>query len=163
VPGPRSATISPFLEPFLVLAENAVARQGVVDLVAGNLPMLFLAGPTGTGKSHLLHELVDRWRATHPRTTVLHYDAAKYSEEFSKAAAEKKTAAFQKKTDARRPARINPLRVRRPGPSRPIGRLRTAARRPLAVGTVGHAASSGSGEPRGVGATLRDAAGGDTA
>ncbi len=98
MPGPRSATISPFLEPFLVLAENAVARQGVVDLVAGNLPMLFLAGPTGTGKSHLLHELVDRWRATHPRTTVLHYDAAKYSEEFSKAAAEKKTAAFQKKT-----------------------------------------------------------------
>jgi chromosomal replication initiator protein len=98
VPGPRPATISRFLGPFLVLSENAVARQGVLDLVAGNVPLLFLAGPTGTGKSHLLNELVDRWQASHPRTTVLNYDAVRYSEEFAKAVADKKIAQFQQKT-----------------------------------------------------------------
>lgn len=72
-----SAPVRPTLDNF-VIGANAETHRAVTDFVAGNLreTVLYLWGPAGAGKTHLLKSVADAFEASGRRTFYVGYGTA---------------------------------------------------------------------------------------
>jgi chromosomal replication initiator protein len=99
MPERRSMAGPPFHEPYQELPESRAARAAIVRLVEDEgLPLVYLVGPAGSGKSHLVHELTVRWKLAHPRAVVTRFDAGQYAAELAEASDAEAVPAFQART-----------------------------------------------------------------
>ncbi len=75
---------SPRLETFVVGAANRMAHAAVelVGTRPGEMSPLILHGPSGTGKTHLLEGICDRFRALHPRASAVYLSAEQFTTTF---------------------------------------------------------------------------------
>lgn len=93
------------LDQFLVLPENrfahsvlisrdpAVADAATTDVV---VPPVYLHGPSGTGKTHLVRAAVRQWEGAHPDWKILTITAAEFSARFTEAADNREFRNFRK-------------------------------------------------------------------
>lgn len=95
----RLSSGPPFHDPLQELAENRFARAALARLLTDEeLPLVYLTGPAGAGKSHLVREAVARWKAERPRDVVVQFDAARYAADLADASEAGDVPAFQKRT-----------------------------------------------------------------
>jgi chromosomal replication initiator protein len=83
---PRAATTWPLGE-FFGDAVNPLVPVAAEDLLSSAPrynPVVF-CGPTGVGKSHLLHGLTQCWRQVHPRAEVLFFTGADFARNYANA------------------------------------------------------------------------------
>jgi len=75
---------APTLETFVVGPANRMAHAAVELAGArpGEMSPLVLHGPSGTGKTHLLEGLCDRFRALHPRASAVYLSAEQFTTTF---------------------------------------------------------------------------------
>lgn len=97
---PRSATSTPasVLVPFLVLPENRFAFEAVSSIGEGTPRPIYVHGPSGVGKSHLVRHAVRQFLAQKPTARVQHLTAGEFAAEFSEASADRNIALFQSAT-----------------------------------------------------------------
>jgi chromosomal replication initiator protein len=95
----RLSSGPPFHEPFQGLVENRWARAAIDRLLSDDeLPLVYLVGPAGVGKSHLAREALMRWKVDHPKDAVIHLDAGRYAADLAEASEAGQIPAFQKRT-----------------------------------------------------------------
>ncbi|NBW96345.1 MAG: hypothetical protein EBR28_06360 [Planctomycetia bacterium] len=85
--GPQArpaARQSPRLETFVVGPGNRMAHAAVelVGTRPGEMSPLILHGPSGTGKTHLLEGICDRFREVHPRASAVYLSAEQFTTTF---------------------------------------------------------------------------------
>lgn len=101
VPSP-SRRIDAFPHPFLVLPENRFAYTAIAELAEKpprrSVRPIFIYGPAGVGKSHLVAIAVQNYLVAHPQAIVLHTTADRFAAEFAEASSEKRIAKFQAET-----------------------------------------------------------------
>src|SRR5579872_2942576 len=97
---PRSATHTPAsaLVPFLVLPENRFAFEAVSPIGEGTIRPVYLHGPSGVGKSHLVRQAVRHFLTRQPAARVQHLTAGEFAAEFSEASSNRTIALFQSAT-----------------------------------------------------------------
>ena len=101
-PGRRAAPVrEPSLEEFEVGSSNGLAYASVEHLVDSSVPAhrgpVFLHGPCGVGKTHLLRAAVARFRARHPGARVRCVSAEAFTTEYVTAVRTDSVPAFQRR------------------------------------------------------------------
>jgi chromosomal replication initiator protein len=91
------------LGEFLILPENrfaaeAVARLGQPTAAGESVPPIYLYGPAGVGKSHLVRQGVQQYLGREPAARVEITTAAQFAADFAEAAVDKTISLFQAAT-----------------------------------------------------------------
>lgn len=96
----NQATASQAPETFLLLDENAFAHTAVQQLLRckPNSParLIYLYGPSGSGKSLLVRYYLRELRAASSRRKIVHFTASEFAAELAEASSESRVADFQK-------------------------------------------------------------------
>lgn len=94
----RGAGIAkPSLDQFLVGTSNRLAYSAANQMAGGTLTgSLFIHGPCGVGKSHLLQGLAARYQERHPGAAVRYLTAEAFTNEYIAAVRANKIDAFRK-------------------------------------------------------------------
>jgi len=99
MPERRLSSGPPFHEPFQELVENRWARASIDRLLeAGEVPLIYLVGAAGVGKSHLVRDAIFRWRTERPKDSIVHFDAGMYAADLAEASEGGQIPAFQRRT-----------------------------------------------------------------
>ena len=87
------------LETFVVSESNRLAHTASVMVVQnpGTASPLFLAGPTGVGKTHLLTAISDQLRRHHRMRRVVHSSAERFTNEFIAAIRDSTLTSFRRR------------------------------------------------------------------
>lgn len=97
---PDAVTDAASLDQFLVLPENRLAHSVLTswdEPSAGEIvPPVYLYGPSGTGKSHLVRAALRELESLHPDWRLLTMSAAEFSSRLSEAADSREFRAFRK-------------------------------------------------------------------
>ncbi len=83
------------LVPFLVLPENRFAYEAVSSIGAGTPRPIFIYGPSGVGKSHLVRHGVHLFLSRQPDARVQHLTAGEFAAEFAEASTRRSIPLFQ--------------------------------------------------------------------
>ena len=89
---------SSILVPFLVLPENRFAFEAISSIGEGTPRPVYLHGPSGTGKSHLVRHAVRSFLSKRPDARVQHLTAGEFAAEFADASSAKTISLFQSAT-----------------------------------------------------------------
>lgn len=97
---PDAVTDAAALDQFLVLPENRFAHAVLTSWDQPSSddvhPPVFLYGPSGTGKSHLVRSAIRRLETVYPDWRVLTITAAEFSARFTEAAENREFRSFRK-------------------------------------------------------------------
>lgn len=97
---PQAIADASVLDQFLVLSENRFAHSVLNSesfALNGESPSLvFLYGPSGTGKSHLIKATLQQWAETQPDWKTLALTAAEFSARYAEAAESRGFQAFRR-------------------------------------------------------------------
>lgn len=88
-------------EPLLILPENQQAWQALVGLLdepaAGLPPLVYLYGPAGAGKSHLLRQFVREIRRRFPSARIASQTASQFAADLAEASAAGRVPEFRER------------------------------------------------------------------
>ncbi len=87
------------LEPFLLLDENRFAKSAIRQISVrpfdSDVHLVFIFGPSGTGKSHLAQRFIGEQRRRRTPIRISQFTACTFAAQFAEAAELKQTAAFR--------------------------------------------------------------------
>lgn len=86
------------LVPFLVLPENRFAFEAMSSIGEQPSRPIYLYGPSGTGKTHLVRHGIRKFVSRNPQARVQNFTAAEFAAEFAAAASRKSISLFQSAT-----------------------------------------------------------------
>jgi len=92
-PTPASTNV-----PFLVLPENRFAFEALTSIGEEPTRPIYLYGPSGTGKTHLVRHGIRKFVSRNPQARVQNVTAAEFAAEFAAASSRKSIRLFQAAT-----------------------------------------------------------------
>jgi chromosomal replication initiator protein len=98
MPRPENPTSTATKVPFLVLPENRFAYEALSSIGEGPVRPIYLYGPSGSGKSHLVRYGVRKFVGRHPGARVQQVTAAEFAADFATASSRKTIPLFQAAT-----------------------------------------------------------------